>query len=556
MSYTPLHHKYRPHTFADLVGQEAIARALTNAIKQQQIAPAYLFTGARGTGKTSSARIMAKALNCLASPHPTPTPCGQCELCKTIARGTALDVLEIDAASNTGVDNIRELIERAQFAPVVARYKVYIIDECHMLSSAAFNALLKTLEEPPTRVVFILATTDPQRVLPTIISRCQRYDFRRIPIKSMVDHLTKIANIEGIKIQPLATTLIAQIAQGGLRDAEALLDQLSLLGDEITVDAVWDLVGTVPERDLLLLLENIGQGDIINLLQNLRRILDRGKEPLIVLQNLASLYRDLLLAKMSLDKPEIVTLTDPAWEKLKLISSFFSSEQIVRSQQQLKMSETQLKNTTQPRLWLEITLCELAHILQTQGTTKPVPEPKVIELKPVSQNHSNVVRLESPPKPKPISEPLTTEPISLSDLGNPAQIWQNILEHLPAPTKAIFTNTLQAQILEIRENEILIGLADPQHERRKQELTELAKRKRPELQKAVKQLIEREIGVRYKFVELPTKSKPTEPPLPTSPPSKPTVNNLEEVAIQNLVELFNGQVVSLHEADDHSLEEE
>jgi len=189
MTYIPLHHKYRPQTFAELVGQEAIAQTLSNALQQQRIAPAYLFTGARGTGKTSSARILAKSLNCLAADQPTAKPCGVCEVCRAITTGSALDVIEIDAASNTGVDNIRELIERAQFAPVQCRYKVYAIDECHMLSTAAFNALLKTLEEPPDRVVFVLATTDPQRVLPTIISRCQRFDFRRIPLDAMVQHL-------------------------------------------------------------------------------------------------------------------------------------------------------------------------------------------------------------------------------------------------------------------------------------------------------------------------------------------------------------------------------
>ncbi|MEM9136157.1 MAG: DNA polymerase III subunit gamma/tau, partial [Cyanobacteria bacterium P01_F01_bin.42] len=184
MTYEPLHHKYRPQKFADLVGQEAVATTLSNAIALQRIAPAYLFSGPRGTGKTSSARIFAKSLNCLESDSPTADPCGKCEVCQTIARGTSLDVIEIDAASNTGVDNIRELIERSQFAPVQCRYKIYCLDEVHMLSTAAFNALLKTLEEPPDRVVFILATTDPQRVLPTIISRCQRFDFRRIPLRA------------------------------------------------------------------------------------------------------------------------------------------------------------------------------------------------------------------------------------------------------------------------------------------------------------------------------------------------------------------------------------
>ena len=283
MTYQPLHHKYRPQTFSDLVGQEAIATTLTNALHQQRIAPAYLFTGARGTGKTSSARILAKSLNCLAYEVPTEQPCGVCEVCQSIARGSALDVIEIDAASNTGVDNMRELIERSQFAPVQCRYKVYVVDECHMLSTAAFNALLKTLEEPPNRVVFVLATTDPQRVLPTIISRCQRFDFRRIPLMAIVQHLTTIAAKEAISITQEAITLVAQISQGGLRDAESLLDQLSLLEGEVSVDKVWDLVGSVPERDLMDLLEAIAQDNPETLLDSVRRLMDRGREPLIVL---------------------------------------------------------------------------------------------------------------------------------------------------------------------------------------------------------------------------------------------------------------------------------
>ncbi|WP_019498661.1 DNA polymerase III subunit gamma/tau, partial [Pseudanabaena sp. PCC 6802] len=350
MGYEPLHHKYRPQTFADLVGQEAIATILTNAIETQRIAPAYLLTGARGTGKTSTARIMAKSLNCLSYDAPTPTPCGQCELCRSVTIGNALDITEIDAASNTGVDNIRELIERAQFAPVQARYKVYAIDECHMLSTAAFNALLKTLEEPPDRVVFILATTDPQRVLPTIISRCQRFDFRRIPLGAMVGHLQKIADLERIAINPEAITLVAQIAQGGLRDAESLLDQLSLTEGEITTEAVWDLVGTVPERDLLTLLEAIAQDNSIQVLEQSRQVMDRGREPLIVLQSLAGMYRDLLIAKTASDRRDLVALTAASWDRLQQLAAIFPISNILAGQQHLRSAEVQVKNTTQPRL--------------------------------------------------------------------------------------------------------------------------------------------------------------------------------------------------------------
>ncbi|MGL5059852.1 MAG: DNA polymerase III subunit gamma/tau [Microcoleus sp.] len=359
MTYEPLHHKYRPQIFAELVGQEPIAQTLTSAILQDRIAPAYLFTGPRGTGKTSSARIFAKSLNCISTDAPTATPCGKCNVCQEIARGTTLDVIEIDAASNTGVDNIRDLIERAQFAPAQCRYKVYLIDEVHMLSTQAFNALLKTLEEPPDRVVFVLATTDPQRVLPTIISRCQRFDFRRIPLGSMIAHLHKIAKLENINIAPDAVQMVAQIAQGGLRDAESMLDQLSLFPSQITVETVWDLVGAVPENDLMALLEFIEKDEATSVIKLAREIMDRGREPLIVLQNMASFYRDLLIAKTAPDRSDLVALTAQTWEKLCNFARDRELELILAAQKHLQTHEAQIKNTTQPRLWLEVTLLGL-----------------------------------------------------------------------------------------------------------------------------------------------------------------------------------------------------
>ncbi|MFQ4146475.1 DNA polymerase III subunit gamma/tau [Chlorogloeopsis sp. ULAP02] len=377
MSYEPLHHKYRPKSFAELVGQEAIATTLTNAIRAAKIAPAYLFTGPRGTGKTSSARILAKSLNCIKSDKSTPDPCGVCDVCQGITKGYSLDVIEIDAASNTGVDNIREIIERAQFAPVQCRYKVYVVDECHMLSTAAFNALLKTLEEPPKHVVFVLATTDPQRVLPTIISRCQRFDFRRIPLEAMIEHLSKIATQENINITPEAVTLIAQIAQGGLRDAESLLDQLSLLSGEVTPERVWDLVGSVSERDLLILLSAIASDNPEAVLDCTRKILDRGREPLIILQNLASFYRDLLIANTAPSRHDLVACTPQTWQALVDLSQQLDRSTILLGQQHLRSAEVQLKNTTQPRLWLEVTLLGLLpsahHNSQPLTTSRPTP---------------------------------------------------------------------------------------------------------------------------------------------------------------------------------------
>ncbi|OAB59611.1 DNA polymerase III subunit gamma/tau [Phormidium willei BDU 130791] len=407
MVYEPLHHKYRPATFADLVGQTAIASTLTNAIRQERIAPAYLFCGPRGTGKTSSARIFAKSLNCLSSDRPTETPCGTCDTCRSIARGSSLDVIEIDAASNTGVDNIRELIERAQFAPVQARYKVYIIDECHMLSTAAFNSLLKTLEEPPAHVIFILATTDPQRVLPTIISRCQRFDYRRIALEAMTGHLRYIAQQEAIAISDEAITLIAQLAQGGLRDAESVLDQLSLLPEDIDVERVWDLVGAVPERDLLTLLEAIAANNPQRVLEHCRYLLDRGREPPIVMQNLAAFYRDLLIAKTAPQRNDLVAVTANTWEALCHFAKQWDESLILAGSQHLRACDSQVRQTTQPRLWLEVTLLGLLPgNLQRPAMAQPaMAQPAMVQPAMVQPAQTPTVQPAIPPAGVPPASP-------------------------------------------------------------------------------------------------------------------------------------------------------
>lgn len=407
MSYEPLHHKYRPKSFAELVGQEAIATTLTNAIRTAKIAPAYLFTGPRGTGKTSSARILAKSLNCLQSPQPTAEPCGLCDVCQGITKGYSLDVIEIDAASNTGVDNIREIIEKAQFAPVQCRYKVYAIDECHMLSTQAFNALLKTLEEPPKHVVFVLATTDPQRVLPTIISRCQRFDFRRIDLEAMIKHLSAIASKENININLEAVTLVAQLAQGGLRDAESLLDQLGLLAGEITPEKVWDLVGSVSERDLLVLLDAIAQDHAEAVLDCTRNILNRGREPLTILQNLAASYRDLLIAKTAPNRQDLIACTQQTWQGLIALAQKLDISIILAGQKHLREAEFQIKNTTQPRLWLEVTLLGLlpsAHIpvqatYQAPRINTPAVLPSSPPVVPVSLPANNISAIKTTVSP-------------------------------------------------------------------------------------------------------------------------------------------------------------
>ena len=449
MAYEPLHHKYRPQRFNQLVGQEAIATTLSNALRTGRIAPAYLFTGPRGTGKTSSARILARSLNCIASAEPTPEPCGSCELCRSIASGSALDVIEIDAASNTGVDNIRDLIERSRFAPVQARWKVYVVDECHMLSTAAFNALLKTLEEPPPRVVFVLATTDPQRVLPTILSRCQRFDFRRIPLEAMEQHLSWIAKQEEIAINPAAIHLVAQMAQGGLRDAESLLDQLSLLPAPVEPDAVWELLGAVPEQELLGLAAALAAADPVALLKNIRGLLDRGREATAVLQGIAGLLRDLVLAIAAPDQPELSSFSPANRAELPALANQLGRQKLLNWQQGLRGSETQLRQSAQPRLWLEVLLLGLLSepvIASAPVVTKPI-HPQI------ETAVSTAVKSEAPQK-----TPIANNEIINNNSQDLTVIWQQILASLELPSTRMLLSQ-QGELVRLDRSKAVVRVA-------------------------------------------------------------------------------------------------
>ena len=481
-SYQPLHHKYRPQRFNQLVGQEAIAATLGNALRTGRIAPAYLFCGPRGTGKTSSARILARSLNCIGADGPTPEPCGVCELCTSIAAGNALDVIEIDAASNTGVDNIRELIERSRFAPVQARWKVYVVDECHMLSTAAFNALLKTLEEPPPRVVFVLATTDPQRVLPTILSRCQRFDFRRIPLQALEQHLGWIAEQESIGITPEALHVVAQRAQGGLRDAESLLDQLSLLPAPIEATAVWELLGAVPEQELLALAQALARAEPLALLEGSRELLERGREPAAVLQGLVSLLRDLVLAGTAPDRLELTSVSPQFRGELPDLARAIGKARLLQWQAQLKGSEQQLRHSVNPRLWLEVLLLGLLAEPVAVATAAPVATRAVTPVPIATPNPAPSpaqAAAAPPPAPEPAPAPATqaettpavpapaaapsapeaaTETAAAEHSPNLPELWQQILAGLELPSTRMLLSQ-QAQLVRLDERRAVVQVA-------------------------------------------------------------------------------------------------
>ncbi len=355
MAYVALYRTWRPQDFDDLVGQEPIKKALTNALETGRISHAYLFARPRGTGKTSTARILAKALNC--EKGPTAHPCNQCTNCREITEGTSGDVVEIDAASNRGIDEIRKLREQVYFAPVSSRYKVYIIDEVHMITTDAFNALLKTLEEPPEHVVFILATTEPQKILNTILSRCQRFDFHRATVDEIARHLAKVASGSHIEAAPEALRLMAIQADGGLRDALSLLDQCSVMASPVTEETVRQVLGLVGREKLRQLIRQIGHRDLSGALDSLNQLLEQGKEMEQILAELMEYFRALLLFQADRDYQEIY-LTDTR-EALEQTAGLFTRDQIVAHVERIHEAVKESRYSLRKKIVGELCLFDL-----------------------------------------------------------------------------------------------------------------------------------------------------------------------------------------------------
>jgi DNA polymerase-3 subunit gamma/tau len=360
--YLVLARKWRPQLFDDVVGQEHITRTLRNAIASGRIHHAFLFIGSRGIGKTTTARILAKALNCRAYDAPTVTPCGECENCRSIADGTSIDVIEIDGASNNGVDNVREIRENVRMVPTSGRYKVYIIDEVHQLSLPAFNALLKTLEEPPPHAVFVLATTEAHKIPATIISRCQRYDFRRVATPRLVELLRAIVENEGIKASDEALHAIARAAEGGVRDSESILDQIiSYCGDEITFKDVFDVLGLVDWNVLHSLCDAILAKDVGQLLMLVEDIVAAGKDLSQFVQEVLRYFRNLLVCKTA-ESAELLHLPDEEVEEMRRRAQQFSLTALVRLVEQFAELTKDFDSQLAQRIALESLLIRIAKV--------------------------------------------------------------------------------------------------------------------------------------------------------------------------------------------------
>ncbi len=581
--HKPFHQKYRPNNLDELVGQKFISITLKQALLTKKIAPAYLFNGPRGTGKTSSARIFAKSLNCQAFDQPTITPCCKCDLCRQITDGSALDIIEIDAASNTGVENIREIIERARFAPTQARWKVYVIDECHMLSTAASNALLKTIEEPPSRVVFILATTNPERVLNTIKSRCQKFDFRRISPNDIFQHLSEIAEKESIKYEVQALKMIAKRSNGGMRDAQSLLEQLNLLPEGITINNIQNLLGEVSESELTNLIQSLVENNPESLIDTCNKLYDAGNEPLQIIIGLLNITRDLLLHTTNNKYSDLYYTSDEFRDELDKISKTINKSTIINWHNNLRNIEYQIKSSDNPRLWFEIHLTglldsqEINSFENKQESKNNTTEEKHSSRKNIPINKENI----SDEIPKPIIQEDIThnkliekkdeklekfevyekesiENISENNQNNPGSNlkdkWELILSKVELPSTKMLLSQ-QAELESFDSEKITIALS-PNWE-------SMIKSRKVIIENTVKKIFGDGIILNFSTKQL-NKSNPTNTPeitqnevnnfraikkIEPKPNSSTKISNEEtnDDSSKNLANFFNGEIIDLDE---------
>lgn len=477
MSHQAIYRKFRPKIFDDVLGQEHVTRTLKNQIMSNNIAHAYLFSGIRGTGKTSTAKIFARAVNCLNNHEGN--PCNECEACLSILDETNMDVIEMDAASNNGVDDIRELRDKVKFMPVKSKYKVYIIDEVHMLSKGAFNALLKTLEEPPGHLLFILATTEPQKIPATILSRCQRFDLKRISAETIVENMKKICHELGIKYEEKALKLIAANSEGAMRDAQSILDRcISFNDDKVDYETVVDLLGTVNYQVVLETADAIVDKNIEKTMNLVNNILNSGKELSFFLDELIICFRNMLIIKTTNSSDNLMRISEDETTEIIELNKKISVDEIVKIIEELSTTQSECKRALNPRVLLETKLIRMLHNVNyvnleslikriddiesnLQGTCQPknIVRTKEIEPAEISKvTESRIERTEKSEKTE-MSDIKQTEPFKKKEFENKSDEvifnsitngWQTILKEIRSENAG-----LQAIIRESKLTEVI-----------------------------------------------------------------------------------------------------
>ena len=491
-----LYRKYRPQAWDAVVGQDHVVTTLKNAIVADRVAHAYLFAGSRGTGKTTLARLLAKAVNCT-NPDPAKRPCNECENCKAVNENRFLDLIEIDAASNTSVDDIRDLRDKINFTPSQGKYKIYIIDEVHMLSTAAFNALLKTLEEPPPHAIFILATTEIHKIPATVLSRCQRHEFRRVPVDEIVTNLKKIVKAENIQADDDALIQIARQSAGGMRDAQSLLDQLSSTGDKITLALAQTVLGTATSQTVLNIISSVMEHDPAHGLETIHKALDAGADPRSLARQLVEYLRGLMLIQMG--NTNQVEATADVKKQMQAHARSFTTSDVLRMMKAFNNAATDLRGGWQPSLSLELALAE---VLDAPNESMASP----------TAAHQSKPQVATAPRatsqPTPESEAAkesAQSPVEKSALnvGDVIKAWKLMSAALPKSQANLSALMNSVRMIDVQGKTVILGLASD---------VLVSKIDKPDQLEAIQKLIKDQFGVDVNIRCIVTNAKGKIPP--------------------------------------------
>jgi len=557
MPYLPLARKYRPQTFDEIVGQDHVATTLKNAINLDKTAHAYLFTGPRGVGKTSTARIFAKSLNC--EKGPSPTPCNKCTACNEISQGISMDVIEIDGASNRGIDEIRNLKENIKFASVHGKFRIYIIDEVHMLTQEAFNALLKTLEEPPAHVKFIFATTRPYKVIPTIVSRCQRFDFKKIAIQDIIDKLKEIKQKEKLDLEDEALFLISKASDGSLRDGEVILDQLlSFTKGKVKSGNVREVLGLLEQDILFDLASSLINNNKEKALEVLNELINNGKDPTFIASSVIEYFRNLMVAKVTKDKKKLERFfSEEDFYRLEDQASKLSLDEILYIIYSLSTSIDLIKKTALGRIPLEITLIKLTERKGLTSVRELTDRLSALEerLKGGSFGYEKLPDIkESPPAQKEQKEIVKPPIVAEEEVAAEKDIlllqkiknsWSKVLNFIKMRKMSLATFLSEGELLKVRDNILFVGF-DKNNTLHKEAIE--ADSNKSFVEKAIHNIVGENVKLNVETVETEYAKEP-EMPLEENVLEEELESSPKRIdpIVESAIDIFDGRIVDIRE---------